>query len=78
MAGPKKAFSSTIKDYCESTSLHGFAYCVSTRKIIERSFWTIIVLVAVAFSSINLKFTIDDWIASPSQTTINALGMTFR
>ena len=40
---PRHALKTTLRDYCENTSLHGFAYWVSSRKLIERFFWVVIV-----------------------------------
>ncbi len=54
----KSALASTAKDYCSSTSLHGFSYWVSTKRTPERLFWVLIVLVGLAFGTFIMKSTV--------------------
>jgi hypothetical protein len=65
----------TGREYCEKSSPHGFNYWVTCTKINDRIFWVITVMIGVACSTYFCKTAINDWIKSPTQTTINALGI---
>jgi hypothetical protein len=65
----------TGREYCEITTLHGFNYWVSCTKISDRIYWGVSVMIGVACSTYFCKTAIKEWIDSPSQTTINALGI---
>jgi hypothetical protein len=65
----------TGREYCERSTPHGFTYWVTCTKISDRIFWVVTVMIGVACSTYFCKTAINDWIKSPTQTTINALGI---
>ena len=52
-----------LKDFCESTSLHGYSYLYSSNSIVSKLFWFLVMLItamaAVYFSLLNTKEFID-------------------
>ena len=38
-----------LKDFCESTSLHGYSYLYLTDSIILKCLWSVVILVATGF-----------------------------
>jgi hypothetical protein len=65
----------TGKEYCERSTPHGFNYWVTCPNIYDRIFWVVTVMIGAACSTLFCKTAIHDWITSPAQTTINALGI---
>ena len=70
-----RALTSTIREYCEVCTPHGFSYLVSSSKRAEKYFWLGVVLVCFVSSSYFIKTAVEDWNDNPIQTTINALGI---
>jgi hypothetical protein len=65
----------TGREYCEMSTPHGIHYWVTCTKISDRVYWVVAVMIGVACNAYFCKSVIKDWIDSPSQTTINALGI---
>ena len=45
----------TASQYCDNTTVHGFQYIVSGMNILEKIYWTIIVIVSFTLASIVLN-----------------------
>ena len=67
----KSQTAKVFKDFCESTSLHGYPYLFIANSIILRILWIIII---IAFTCVGIGFLIsntDDYLSSNIVTTID-------
>ena len=44
-----------VSGYCQSTTIHGFAYWISAPRSMEKLFWVIVVIASLAFPAIILR-----------------------
>ena len=58
----------TIKEYCESTTLHGFAYVVGAPLVFERILWGSVIILFFSYVSTALHDAIKGWIEDPTVT----------
>lgn len=74
---PKKR-SSVLKrnavDYCEATTLHGFAYYVKADNLVERLFWIAVNITSFVCAGIFISAAIEDWINDPTTTVIQSFS----
>lgn len=67
----KSQTAKVFKDFCESTSLHGYPYLFIANSIILKILWIIVI---IAFTCIGIGFLIsntDDYLSSNIVTTID-------
>ncbi len=69
-AAKLKSISAYCKSYCETTTVHGFAYWVNAPKIIERVFWVAVVLSFGSYAGFIIGSAIQDWTENPTATFI--------
>ena len=48
---PQNFFLSWAQDYCENTSLHGWAYLPSERWVMEKLFWAGVIFSGIVYGS---------------------------
>ena len=50
----------TIKEFCETTSVHGLSFIVNTKSsLIKRIAWFVIFLISISYAGIQLKENVD-------------------
>ena len=65
--GLEKVLSRTGREYCENTTVHGFAYWTGRTKYpSERLFWVLVTLIGFSCAGMILNTTITDWIEYPT------------
>ena len=78
MRKPKKKISHVIRshavDFCEVTTIHGFAYWVRGETFVEKLFWVAIVATGFVCSGFNISYAIRDWLQEPGVTIINTFS----
>ncbi len=62
------------KAYCETTSIHGFAYWVSAPRVIEKAFWVIVVITFMCCAAAIIHAAAVGWISDPSATKIKTFS----
>ncbi len=65
-----KAIAEHSKAYCETTTVHGFAYWVKAPRLVERIFWVIVVISFGTYAGYIVGSAIRDWIDHPTSTYI--------
>ncbi|XP_060598498.1 amiloride-sensitive sodium channel subunit alpha-like [Ruditapes philippinarum] len=63
-------FKDTLKDMAESSSLHGITKIVSSRQIIVKVLWSLLVLAAFSVFSIQLYYLFNTYYSYPVQTSV--------
>jgi hypothetical protein len=58
--GVSSTLLSTGREYCENTTLHGFAYWASASNIVERLFWIAIIAIGFSFSGVIVKTSVEE------------------
>ena len=58
------------KEYCNSTSLHGFAYWVQARNNFERFAWIVLTIASLACAGVIISSAVRDWEENPGVTGI--------
>ena len=58
------------KEYCNSTSLHGFAYWVQARNNLERFGWIVFTITSLVFAGVIISSAVRDWEENPGVTGI--------
>ena len=58
------------KEYCNSTSLHGFAYWVQARNNIERFAWIVLTIASLTCAGVIISSAVRDWEENPGVTGI--------
>ena len=61
-----------VKEFCESTTIHGFAYISTTRRLI-RLFWICVVIAGFTGAAALIQQSFSSWASSPVSTTIETL-----
>ena len=57
-----------IVDFCENTTLHGFAYVVSAPRLLERFFWGLVIAAFVSYGWTTVFKAVVDWGENPTVT----------
>ena len=65
-------------EYCESTTLHGFAYFVRAENGIERLSWIAITVISFVCAGFCISAAIEDWMNDPTTTVIQSFSKVFR
>ena len=72
---PGKALSSTGNDYCQNTTVHGFAYWVSPDcHPVEKVFWIVIVIIGFTAGAIIVSKAIISWNEKPKKVEISSFS----
>ena len=58
------------KEYCNSTSLHGFAYWVQARNNFERFAWIVLTIASLTCAGVIISSAVRDWEENPGVTGI--------
>ena len=64
-----------IKDFLESSTVHGLTYISTTRKLV-RLFWIIVVILGFSGAGYLIYTSFQDWDESPVKTTIESRPIT--
>ena len=65
----------TLKEYADSTTIHGISYIFqSGLSILERLIWISSVLIGIFFAIYMSSFAYLDWQESPVTTTVSSTG----
>ena len=62
----------SIKDYLESSSVHGLVYIATTRKYV-RLFWALVVIAGFTGAGFLIYESFEGWSDNPVSTTIETL-----
>ncbi len=57
-----------MRDFCEATTLHGFAYIVSADKLLEKVFWAVVIALFVTYGWTTVFKAVIDWGLNPTET----------
>ena len=63
---------STLREFLETSTIHGLSYIVSTKKI-QKIFWILIVIFGFSFAGFLILQSFQNWEESPITTTIETL-----
>ncbi len=58
----------SIRDYCETTTLHGFYYLVTAPKLLEKILWGAVIVAFSAYVGKILYAAVVDWNENPTAT----------
>ena len=67
----------SAKEYCESTTLHGFAYWVQASNSIERVVWISFTIASLVCAGIIISSAVRDWEENPGVTSIASFNKVF-
>ena len=67
----------SAKEYCESTTLHGFAYWVQASNSIERVVWISFTIGSLVCAGIIISSAVRDWEENPGVTSIASFNKVF-
>ena len=62
------------KNYCESTSIHGFSYWVSAENVFEKLFWILTVVIGFSCASVIISNAVQGWVDQPGVTEIRTFS----
>ena len=62
------------KAYCETTTVHGFAYWVSAPRFLEKVFWVLVVVTGFSLASMIVHAAVVDWMDNPASTGIQTFS----
>ena len=65
------------KNYCESTSIHGFSYWVSADNVFEKLFWVLTVVIGFSCASAIISHAVQGWVDQPGVTEIGTFSKVF-
>ena len=72
----KKAILKTSREYASVTTAHGIPYLVEDgRLVIERMLWGIVVISAVAFTTLQMTTLYQQWQDDPVITTLDTVAL---
>ena len=78
-ASSKKDMKKYFKEYATSTTAHGFSYIAEDgRSFLERIFWIIVVVLALAFSYWQTSTLYKQWQDNPVITTLETVSMPIK
>lgn len=60
--------------YCETTSIHGFAYWISADNLAEKLFWFIVVCIGFSCSGLIISSAVRGWREHPGVTVIKTFS----
>lgn len=63
-----------LKAYCETTTIHGFAYWVSAPRLLEKLFWAIVVVIGFTCAGLIVTSAVKDWNENPGVVIINTFS----
>jgi hypothetical protein len=69
-----KLLAANARAYCETTSIHGFAYWVSAPRLLEKLFWVIVVCTGFLCASLIIISPLQDWRDHPGVVSINSFS----
>jgi hypothetical protein len=73
---PRRIIFDTCREYASNTTAHGFSYIAEEgRSVGGRIFWSIIVIMAVAFTTIQMTILYNDWQNDPVITTLDTVSL---
>ena len=61
-------------EYCESTTLDGFAYFVTAENMVERLSWIVITVTSFVCAGFCISAAIEDWMNDPTTTVIQSFS----
>ena len=65
----------TTSEFCKATSIHGFAYISSDRNSgVERLFWSVVVILAMSFTTYQVVVLYNEWQAEPVISTLETVA----
>jgi MFS-type transporter involved in bile tolerance (Atg22 family) len=67
-----------VRAYCETTTLHGFLYCVTAPRFLEKLVWTIVICVSFVCASLIINTAIKDWNKNPGVVSITTFSKVIR
>jgi hypothetical protein len=59
------------KEYCETTTVHGFQYWVSAPGHLEKLFWVIVVITGFSCAGSIISIAVQDWMENPGITGVD-------
>ncbi len=62
------------RTYCETTTVHGFAYWTSAPRLPEKAFWVALVIAFMTCAGLIIGTAVKDWIEDPVATTIKTFS----
>ena len=72
---PHQILFQTCRDYAENTTAHGFSYILSSITVGERILWSIVVILALAFTTIQMTTLYMEWQNDPVITTLDTVAL---
>lgn len=72
---PHQILFQTCRDYAENTTAHGFSYILSSVTVGERILWSIVVILALAFTTIQMTTLYMEWQNDPVITTLDTVAL---
>ena len=64
-------------EYCESTTLDGFAYFVRAENNVERLTWIAITVTSFVCAGLCISAAVEDWMNDPTTTVIQSFSKVF-
>ncbi len=62
------------RSFCESTSIHGFAYWVAAPRLLEKLFWVAVVAGFATGACLIIASAVEDWMRNPGVTQIETFS----
>ena len=70
--GMKEGVSRAVKEFCESTSLHGYSYLNNANSIFLTCFWFLVIMAATSFGIVLLVQNTIEYLNANIVTTIQS------
>ena len=61
----------TVKEFFETSTIHGFAYLASTKSYLGKALWAVVILTAFFFAGFFIQRSYNSWEKSPVDTTLS-------
>ena len=61
----------TVKEFLETSTIHGFAYLASTKSCLGKALWAVAILTAFFFAGFFIQRSYNSWEESPVDTTLS-------
>jgi hypothetical protein len=67
-----KLLAAHVIAYCETTTIHGFSYCASAPRLLEKLFWVAVVCTGFLCAGLIVSSPLQEWRDSPGVVSINS------
>jgi hypothetical protein len=67
-----KVLAAHVRAYCQTTTIHGFSYCASAPRFVEKLFWVAVVCTGFLCAGLIVSSPLQEWSDHPGVVSINS------